>query len=112
MAEEKIIKDEILKDEQLEQVAGGSEKQIEDDLSTFKRMGVIPASANLHDTGLLERAFSLYGITVKTHGGHWGKSNEYIVNSGQFAGQDVGQDGAWKIVNKVFYNYGDKKFTD
>ena len=59
MAEEKILKDEILKDEQLDQVAGGTEQQIEDDINAFKNMNIIPASANDHDTaGLRERAFA------------------------------------------------------
>lgn len=109
MAEEKILKDEILKDEQLDQVAGGTEQQIEDDIKAFKNMQIIPASANEHDTGLLERAFALFGITVKTHGGNWGKKNEYYA-----AGFDgnIGQEGAWKIVNKIYYTDGQRdKFT-
>ena len=109
MAEEKIREDEMLEGEQLEKVAGGTTYQIEDDIKTLKYMGIVPASSNLHDTGLLERAFSLYGIDVETHGG--GKDNKYIVREGQFAGQDVGQDGAWKIVNELYYRRGQHKFT-
>lgn len=110
MAEE-IKKDEILSEEQLEQVAGGSQAQIEEDIRRFKNLGAIPGNANSHDTGLLKRAFALYGIDVETHGGHWGKSNKYIVRAGEFAGKDVGQDGAWKIIVAVTYPSGERKFT-
>ncbi len=114
MAEEKITNtDEILSEEQLADVAGGSQEQIEHDLDAFIKMGVVPASSNNHDTGLLERAFKLYGITVTTHGGtsKWAKGNRYVVDAGKFAGKDVGQEGAWKIVNELYYNRGQHKFT-
>ncbi len=110
MTDEKITNDEVLEDEQLEKVAGGTTAQIEHDLDTLKNMGIIPASANHHDTGLLARAFNLYGITVTSHGG-LKEGNKYVVQHGEFAGIDVGQEGAWKIINELYYRRGQHKFT-
>ena len=42
MAEEKILKDEVLKDEQLEQVAGGYGIETENDIDRLKILGVLP----------------------------------------------------------------------
>ena len=109
MAEE-IKKDEILSEDQLEEVAGGTAAQTAQALQNFKDMQVIPASSSLSDADLLGRAFKLYGITVKTHNDPR-HNNEYIVDSGEFAGINVGEAGAWKIVNKLYYEMGQHKFT-
>ena len=49
MAEEKILKDEILSDEQLDQVAGGSDWEIHDDANRLRglhRLGYGPVSSD------------------------------------------------------------------
>ncbi|MBO4401790.1 MAG: hypothetical protein J5809_08090 [Selenomonadaceae bacterium] len=100
MAEEKILKDEILEDEELEQVAGGTALQTEQTIDGLKKLGVISRFADKHDEGLVARALSAYGFEVKTHGGCF-KDNEYICRSGEFAGQNVGVNGALRIIEEL-----------
>ncbi len=93
MTDEKITSNEILSDEQLDNVAGGSERQMETDVANFKKLGVLPASTYKHDGGAIQRAFALFGIEAKLHGGHFGKSNEYFYN-----GVKLNQEQAWSVV--------------
>ncbi|MBO4401789.1 MAG: hypothetical protein J5809_08085 [Selenomonadaceae bacterium] len=108
MAEE-IKKDEILEDEQLEQVAGGTAAEIASDIATLKDMGIIPASAKSDDADLLKRAFALYGIDVETDKWH---HNRYVLQD-KHADIDpnVGHDGAWAVINELYYNRKQQKFT-
>ena len=110
MAEE-IKKDEILSEDQLEQVAGGTEEQTEFSIDGLKKLGIISQFAEKHDEQLMVRAFALYGIDVKVGSGHFHKSH-YIPRTGEFAGKDVGEVGALKIVERLKKVYGQDYYTD
>ena len=112
MAEEEITNtDEILSEEQLEGVAGGTAAQTENTINGLKKLGVISQFADIHDEGLVKRALNLYGFDVKIHGGSF-KTNEYIPRNGEFKGQDVGVNGALKIIEALQRNYGQYYHTN
>ena len=107
----KILKDEILSDEQLDQVAGGSWMESVGDVNeAFKRK--IPGFENIDPTstdgaiyllrnwtegdnvvGKLEKMFASHGITM-TCGGKPFDPNTYTYN-----GKSITQDEAWKIID-------------
>ena len=104
MAEEKILKDEILTEEQLDNVAGGTYIESADDAKKFKELGVkiydndiagVPVLT--HDEFVkLRGAFEKYGVTVKDKGGLV-NANEYYMG-----GKKVSRDDAWKHINAQF----------
>ena len=100
MAKE-ILKDEILKDEQLDNVAGGTYLESSADAIKFKENGVdlgIPMIGNTiaimgHDEFVkLRGAFEKYGVTIKDKGGLI-NANEYFIG-----GKLVSRDDAWKHI--------------
>jgi len=100
MAKE-ILKDEILKDEELDNVAGGTYLESSADAIKFKENGVdlgIPMIGNAiaimgHEEFVkLREAFNKYGVTIKDNGGLL-KANEYFIN-----GKMVSRDDAWKHI--------------
>ena len=103
MAKE-ILKDEILTDAELDNVAGGTYLESVDDAKKFKELGV-----NVYDTDVLgvpvlthdefvklRGAFEKYGVNVKDKGGLI-DSNEYYID-----GKLVTRDDAWKHINAQF----------
>ena len=103
MADEKILENEKLDDEQLEQVAGGSITEMEGDSQNFKRLNVFSGNVNDRDKQALRTAFAAYGISVELHGGH-AKSNrnKYFLN-----GQEIPRDVAWFHV-QTQWNQGNR----
>ena len=100
MAKE-ILKDEILKDEELDNVAGGTYLESWADAIKFKENGVdlgIPIVGNTiaimgHDEFVkLRDAFNKYGVTIKDNGGLL-NANEYFID-----GKLVSRDDAWKHI--------------
>lgn len=100
MAKE-ILKDEILKDEELDNVAGGTYLESSADAIKFKENGVdlgIPMIGNAiaimgHDKFVkLRGAFEKYGVTIKDNGGLL-KANEYFIGD-----KLVSRDDAWKHI--------------
>ena len=79
MAKE-ILKDEVLKDEQLEGVAGGTDREIGKDVDFMKAVGLMRPGEN--DTVTLERVFAQKGITVVFNEGK-DLANEYYDSKGQ-----------------------------
>ena len=108
MADEKILKDEILKDEELDRVAGGTFAESYSDAQAFEKLGVKIFENDLAGVPLLDHegfvnlrnAFEKYGVTLKDDGSIWGdltgssKANQYFIN-----GKKVTQDEAWKHIN-------------
>ena len=45
MAEDKILKDEVMDDAELEEVAGGTSKEIRDDANRLRALGYLPKHA-------------------------------------------------------------------
>lgn len=96
MAKE-ILKDEVLKEEQLEGVAGGTAREIGKDAEFMKAIGFMRPEQN--DQATIKRAFAKSGITVVFHNGD-DLANEYYHNGQQvtrefalkFAMQTSGQD--------------------
>ena len=110
MAKE-ILKDEILKDEELEQVAGGTFAESYSDAQQFEKIGVKIFKNDLVGVPLLDHegfvnlrnAFDKYGVTIKDDGSIWGdltgksKANQYYIN-----GKQVSREDAWKHINAQF----------
>lgn len=91
MADNKILENEKLDDEQLEQVAGGSITEMEGDSQNFKKLNVLSGNVNDRDKQALRTAFAAYGIFVEIHGGHSESNhNKYFLN-----GQEISRDVAW-----------------
>ena len=110
MAKE-ILKDEILKDEELEQVAGGPFAESYSDAQQFEKLGVKIFKNDLVGVPLLDpegfvnlrAAFEKYGVTIKDDGSIWGdltgksKANQYYID-----GKEVSREDAWKHINAQF----------
>ena len=110
MAKE-ILKDEILSDEQLDNVAGGTFAESYSDAQQFEKLGVKIFKNDLVGVPLLDpegfanlrSAFSKYGVTIKDDGNIWSdltgksKANEYYIN-----GKEVSREDAWKHINAQF----------
>ena len=94
MAEEKILKDEILSDEQLEQVAGGGTRQTVGDKDFLYDMGYVSSDSGYPWTeswGTISRAvdegWSKVGITSVTK---WGcPDNLYFVGDRQISRREA-----------------------
>jgi len=91
MAKE-ILKDEVLKDEQLEGIAGGTSREIQKDTDFLQAIGLL--RQNETDKDDLRRAWAQEGITVIMHGGN-NLSNEYYRG-----GEQITRDKAMKIAMK------------
>lgn len=73
-----ILKDEILQDEQLEQVAGGTYAQTFDNMNEFKRRTGFQFSGNdSQKRDQLRDILYKCGVKLKDHGGL--KPNEYFI---------------------------------
>ena len=91
MAEEKILDNEILNDNELEEVAGGYGSEIKDDKARFAQLGInITSSKN--DERQLKKAFAKFGITVETYHGSI-TPNEYSRN-----GHSISREQAWNYI--------------
>ena len=92
MAKE-ILKDEVLKEEQLEGVAGGTSREIGKDAEFMKAIGFMRPEQN--DQATIKRAFAKTGVSVVFHNGD-DLANEYYHN-----GQQVTREFALKIAMKT-----------
>lgn len=112
MAKE-ILKDEILKDEELDEVTGGTFAESYGDAQAFEKLGVKIFKNDIAGVPLLDHegfvnlrnAFNKYGVIIKDDGSIFGdltgksKANEYFIN-----GKSVSRDEAWKHINAQFNN--------
>ena len=95
-----ILKDEILKDEQLEQVAGGTYLESADDAKRFNDLGIkiydndiVGVPVLMHDEFVkLRETFNNYGVTIKDNGGLV-NANKYFIGS-----EEVSREDAWKHI--------------
>ena len=91
MAQE-IFKDEVLKDEQLDAVAGGTAREIGKDIDFMKAVGVM--RQNESDNEALQRAFAQQGISVIFH-----EDNDFA-NEYYKGGKQISREAALKTVMK------------
>lgn len=100
MADEKILKEEILSDDELDNVAGGTYLESADDAKKFKELGVKIYDAEILDVPVLmhdqfeklRSTFKEYGVTIKDNGG-------FINNNKYFIGDtEVTRETAWAHV--------------
>ena len=110
MAKE-ILKDEILSEEELDNVAGGTFAESYNDAKAFEELGVKIFKSDLVGIPLLDHdgfvnlrnAFEKYGVTIKDDGSVFGdivgtsKANEYFIGDKQVSRED-----AWKHINAQF----------
>ena len=106
-----ILKDEILKDEQLDQVAGGTFAESYSDANAFEKLGVKIFETKLAGVPILDHegfvnlrnAFDKYGVKIIDDGSIWGdltgksKANQYFID-----GKEVSREDAWKHINARF----------
>ena len=100
MAEEKILDSEKLDEEQLENVAGGTQWQMEKDIQEFKDLGVLSPGVDKHDKDAIRKAFEAYGIRAEPHGSWFGEGNKYFIGS-----RSISRDEAWDEVRAQARNY-------
>ena len=94
MKDEKIFKDEILSDEELENVAGGTIDQTLADGNELYKRGLLSSGDALHSTPVRELLHKM-GYKYVDHGGiklFGGKDNEYFDK----AGESVSREDFWK----------------
>ena len=96
MAKE-ILKDEVLKDEQLEGVAGGTFREYDLDTSFMQAVGVMRQGESGSDA--LQRAFASQGISVIFHG------DDNLANEYYKGGKQITREQA---LNTVMKNTGTK----
>ena len=111
MADEKILKDEIMNDVELDNVAGGTFAESYSDANKFEKLGVKIFENEILGVGLLDpagfknlrAAFNKYGVTLQDDGSigtdlmGTSKANRYFIG-----GKEVTQDEAWKHINAQF----------
>ncbi len=94
MAEEKILKDEVLSDEELDGVAGGTRLETYADGDELVKRGLLSADDALSSTKVRETIHKL-GYKYKDHGGleiFGAKNNEYFNKNGE----SVSREEFWK----------------
>ena len=94
MAEEKILKDEILKDEELEQVAGGTYRDSSLDLAFMQAIGDLKKE-DTAGLATMTRAWAKEGISVVMHDDDK-YSNEYYKD-----GKQISREAAMRTVLKA-----------
>ncbi|MBQ4402793.1 MAG: hypothetical protein IJL12_02965 [Selenomonadaceae bacterium] len=106
-----ILKDEILSDAELDNVAGGTFAESYSDANNFEKLGVKIFEKDIAGVPILDHegfvnlraAFDKYGVKIKDDGSIWGdltgksKPNQYFIG-----GKEVTQAEAWKHINAQF----------
>ena len=106
-----ILKDEILSDAELDNVAGGTFAESYSDANNFEKLGVKIFEKDIAGVPLLDHegfanlraAFDKYGVKIKDDGSIWGdltgksKPNQYFIGD-----KEVTQAEAWKHINAQF----------
>lgn len=99
MKDEKILDEELLTDEELDNVAGGNKKETNQDLENFEAMGMKiyvradDLSATYHYTlNNLINAFQKYGVRYEYDFGD--KANKYFVGDKEYNHEEI-----WKYIN-------------
>lgn len=111
MKDDKILQEEILNENELENVVGGTFKESYNDAVEFEKLGVKIFENKILGVGLLDHegfvnlrnAFDKYDVTIKDDGSIFGdltgksKPNQYFIG-----GKEVTQSEAWKHIKAQF----------
>ena len=102
MAEETKIAGEVLSDEQLDGVAGGTAWQSRRDKDFLQEIGAMAINSTVHEDkpADLERAWAQMGVTFIEYDGD-GNSNQYFNNGAQISRMDALKLAAKKMKNKT-----------
>lgn len=82
MADEKKIASEVMSDEELDQVAGGTIDQCQKDMNLMHDIGLVPQYVDHMQSDALTRAFAKAGINMVAHY-NGTNQNEYFNASGK-----------------------------
>ena len=98
MNSKELIQKNVLSEEQLDGVSGGTYLESADDAKNFKKIGVKVYENEFLGTAIvqfdkLRDAFNKFGVTIKDNGGLI-NANEYFID-----GKKVSRDDAWKHIN-------------
>ena len=77
-----ILKDEIMSEEQLDGVAGGTIAENKKDMQFLRDLGLVPQGASYMESDTLTRAFAKKGINMTAHYNDT-NNNEYFNASGK-----------------------------
>ena len=94
--DKKVFENEKLDMETLEEVAGGTDRQMELDLQHFQDLGVLSQKVNYYDKRAIRDAFKAFGITVESN-------DNYIENRYKYRGRNISRKEAWTIVKDQVY---------
>ena len=103
MAEEKIMEEEILDDDELESVAGGTLKESFADREQLNKLGLYNFDKDKGFVGSLQDSFSALGkkigltLNVKSNP----SVNNQMANTYQIGNQTLTRDEFWTIVNEA-----------
>ena len=107
MADEKIFKDEIMDDAELDAVAGGTLKETFDDREKLSKLGIYDFNVADGFSKTVQNGFAKFGneyglkidvnVNLKAN-----EANKYSIN-----GKEIGRDELWSIINEI--NNANKK---
>ncbi len=92
MTDEKITNDEILNEEQLDEVAGGTLAEIKNDIYRFKLLGVLSNYTDEVDEYALKNAFARFGISASTK---FASGNNYVYT---MDGREYDRNTVWNFI--------------
>ena len=101
MADEKILKDEVMDESELEGVAGGTVNEVLDDREMLKKIGVYDFNSKDGFTKSVQNSFAKfgndYGMKISVDVGlNAETANKYSVN-----GKDISRDELYSLMNEV-----------
>ena len=82
MADEKILQDEIMSDDELDGVAGGTTAQCKSDMDFMHDLGLVAQNVDHMQSDALTRAFAKAGVNMVAHYNDTNQ-NEYFNSSGK-----------------------------
>lgn len=99
MAEEKILKEEIMSDAELDEVAGGKAWELQEDADNLRRYGLLgPGPADKYQIeAAINRAGIMNGISLGCELHNGDKSNKYYIDNRKYS-----HDGFW---GEIFRRY-------
>ena len=99
MAEEKILKEEIMSEEELDNVAGGKAWELQEDADYLRRYGLLGSGPvdKVQIEAAINRAGILNGISLGCDLHNGDKSNSYYINNKKYS-----HDGFWREIKRRY----------
>ena len=101
MAEEKLLNEEIISDEKLDAVAGGSVDEIQDDANRLRQLGYLGSEGVTKQQ--IRNAFGKLGLYIGVTFDD-NKRNTYYA-PGKYGLQEVSRDVFWDYINQQLKKY-------